>query len=96
MISIYHGDCLDVLRTLPDNSVDALVSDPPYGLGKQPDIVEVLQAWLAGKAYSAKGAGFAGCEWDAFIPGPEYWRESCRVLKPGVTVWYLPARARLM
>ena len=26
------GDCLDVLRTLPDNSVDAIVTDPPYGL----------------------------------------------------------------
>ena len=29
---IHHGDCLDVLRTLPDNSVDAVVTDPPYGL----------------------------------------------------------------
>jgi site-specific DNA-methyltransferase (adenine-specific) len=26
------GDCLDVLRTLPDCSVDAVVTDPPYGL----------------------------------------------------------------
>lgn len=26
------GDCLEVLRTLPDNSVDSVVTDPPYGL----------------------------------------------------------------
>jgi site-specific DNA-methyltransferase (adenine-specific) len=26
------GDCLEVLRTMPDNSVDAVVTDPPYGL----------------------------------------------------------------
>jgi DNA modification methylase len=26
------GDCLDVLRALPDCSVDAVVTDPPYGL----------------------------------------------------------------
>jgi len=26
------GDCLDVLKTLPDNSVDSIVCDPPYGL----------------------------------------------------------------
>lgn len=26
------GDCLDVLKTLPDNSVDSIVTDPPYGL----------------------------------------------------------------
>lgn len=29
---IYHGDCLEVLRTLPDCSVDSVVTDPPYGL----------------------------------------------------------------
>jgi len=29
---IHNGDCLQVLRTLPDSSVDACVTDPPYGL----------------------------------------------------------------
>lgn len=27
-----HGDCLDKLKELPANSVDAIVTDPPYGL----------------------------------------------------------------
>lgn len=27
------GDCLDVLKTLPDGSVDAVITDPPYGVG---------------------------------------------------------------
>lgn len=31
-VTLYHGDCLDVLRTLPDASVDAVVTDPPYAL----------------------------------------------------------------
>jgi DNA modification methylase len=30
--TLHHGDCLHILRTLPDNSVDAVVTDPPYGL----------------------------------------------------------------
>ena len=30
--TLHHGDCLEVLRTLPDASVDAVVTDPPYGL----------------------------------------------------------------
>jgi DNA modification methylase/transcriptional regulator with XRE-family HTH domain len=29
---VRHGDCRDIMRTLPNNSVDAIVSDPPYGL----------------------------------------------------------------
>lgn len=29
--TLYLGDCLDVLRTLPDASVDAVIADPPYG-----------------------------------------------------------------
>jgi site-specific DNA-methyltransferase (adenine-specific) len=32
-IQLFHGDCLDVLPTLADNSVDAVVTDPSYGLG---------------------------------------------------------------
>lgn len=30
---LHCGDCLDFLRTLPDGSVDAVVTDPPYGIG---------------------------------------------------------------
>jgi len=29
---LHHGNCLDILRTMPDNSVDAVVTDPPYWL----------------------------------------------------------------
>jgi DNA modification methylase len=29
---LLHGDCLEVMATLPDNSVDTIVTDPPYGL----------------------------------------------------------------
>lgn len=32
-VRVFHGDCRDVLRTLPDNSVDSVVTDPPYELG---------------------------------------------------------------
>lgn len=32
-VKVHHGDCLDVLRQLPDASVDSVVTDPPYALG---------------------------------------------------------------
>lgn len=33
--SLYQGDCLDLLRSLPDESVDMVFADPPFNLGKQ-------------------------------------------------------------
>lgn len=30
--TLHQGDCLETLRTMPDNSVDSIVTDPPYGL----------------------------------------------------------------
>jgi len=27
---IYQGDCLEVLKTFPDNSIDCCVTSPPY------------------------------------------------------------------
>ena len=31
--TLYRGDCLDVLAAMEPDSVDAIVCDPPYGLG---------------------------------------------------------------
>ena len=80
---VIFGDCLDVLRELPDNSIDSVVTDPPYGLSKEPDIEEVLTKWMAGEDYEHRGGGFMGKTWDSFVPGPAIWREVYRVLKPG-------------
>jgi DNA modification methylase len=30
---IAHGDCIEVMRAMDECSVDAIVTDPPYGLG---------------------------------------------------------------
>lgn len=32
MIQLIQGDCLEKLKELPDNSIDSIVTDPPYGL----------------------------------------------------------------
>lgn len=80
---VLHGDCLERMRELPDNSIDSVITDPPYGLSEQPDIAEVARCWLAGKPYQHKSHGFMGQKWDSFVPGPEYWEEAMRVLKPG-------------
>ena len=31
-ITLHNGDCMEVLRSLPDNSFDLAICDPPYGI----------------------------------------------------------------
>lgn len=35
--AVYHGDCLDVLRSIADSSIDLIFADPPYNIGKKFD-----------------------------------------------------------
>ena len=44
---LHHGDCPDILKTLPGDSIYSIVTDPPYGLSKEPDMAYVLNRWLA-------------------------------------------------
>lgn len=46
MLKLFHGDCLKVLPTLEENSVDSIVTDPPYELG------------FMGKKWDATGIAF--------------------------------------
>jgi adenine-specific DNA-methyltransferase len=34
-ITLYHGDCLDLLKTIPDESLQLVVTSPPYNIGKE-------------------------------------------------------------
>jgi DNA modification methylase len=83
--SLHTADVLAAFANLADNSQDAALSDPPYGLGKEPDALAMLKAWVNGEVYHPGGGGFMGKTWDAIVPGPEVWRELYRVLKPGAS-----------
>lgn len=89
-VVLHAGDCLDVLATLAENSVDSVVCDPPYHLtsivkrfgGDQPPRTE---ATVGKHAYGRHATGFMGKQWDggdiAFQPST--WAAVLRVLKPG-------------
>ena len=88
-VILHPGDCLETVRALPENSIDAIVTDPPYALVS---IAKRLSSPTAkpivhGKdgAYARASAGFMGKKWDtgetAFAV--EFWAETLRVLKPG-------------
>ena len=83
MQAILRGDCIEVMRGLPDGSVDAVCTDPPYGLGTREPTVENLIAYLRGGDLD-HGGDFMGKDWS--MPSVAIWREVFRVLKPGAHV----------
>jgi len=83
---IICGNCLEVLRQFPDNSIDAVVTDPPYGLNEIKDLPGLLRAWMDGEDGSEwQTKGFMGKGWDK-VPPPSVWREVLRVMKPGAYI----------
>lgn len=83
---VFGAEALAALRGLPDASVDAIVTDPPYGLSNTnpTKVADTLTRWVTGeREYVPAGKGFMGKPWDAFVPPPALWDECYRVLKPG-------------
>jgi site-specific DNA-methyltransferase (adenine-specific) len=94
-VEVRLGDCLDILTTLPDASVDAVVTDPPYHLtaGKKggTGLASLNLNSPAGRSRIGTG-GFMGCAWDGgdIAFRPETWTAVARTMKPGA---YLAAFA---
>jgi DNA modification methylase len=86
---VITGDCMEILKEIPDNSIDTVITDPPYGLSNHPEptIRKTLSKWLNGEDdYTPKTKGFMDKSWDAFVPPPAVWKEVFRVMKPGATI----------
>jgi len=71
MLNLIHGDCLEVMKDMPDKSIDLVLTDPPYGIG------------ISKNPFRQK---FAKKEWDNFIPTKEYFDEIFRVSKNQI-IW---------
>jgi site-specific DNA-methyltransferase (adenine-specific) len=48
MIDLLHGDCLNLMKTIPDNSIDMVLTDPPYGTTacKWDTVIDFELMWL--------------------------------------------------
>jgi len=55
---IYHGDCIEGMKTLPDNSVDMVLTDPPYGTtqNKWDTVVDMDAFWEEIKRVTKKNS----------------------------------------
>lgn len=97
LVTIYHGDCVEVMAELPAESVDAIVTDPPYGLefmGKEWDrlgaelVTDVTkkgghQDGNGGNAYSRSRIAFGKSAKTMQVWHEAWAREAFRVAKPG-------------
>ena len=93
-VVLHIGDCFDVLDTLPENSIDAVCTDPPYHLTSivarfgettREDETTSERARAGSDGYARLSRGFMGKEWDGgdIAFNPELWSKVYRVLKPG-------------
>ncbi|MCI0710394.1 MAG: site-specific DNA-methyltransferase [Chloroflexi bacterium] len=83
---IIQGDCIAVLETLPEKSVDLIFADPPYNLQLQNELIRPNQTLVDG----------VDDDWDKFSDFQEYdeftraWLAACRrVLKDDGTIWVI-------
>lgn len=68
-VELYLGDCLEIMKTIPDKSIDLVLTDPPYGIGSDKGVGGGIQ----------KGRKYEG-EWDV-RPLKIYFDEMLRISK---------------
>jgi len=83
---ILQGDCLDIMRSLPEKSVDLIFADPPYNLQLQNELIRPNLTLVDA----------VDDEWDQFSSFAEYdqftrsWLSECRrLLKDKGTIWVI-------
>ena len=80
-MEIHHGDCLEVMKTLPEKTIDLFVCDLPYGCltNGKPDRKRFVNGVDTGTML--KGQTIGGCEWDIKIDLPKLWEQITRLMK---------------
>jgi len=80
---VFNGDCLEVLRSFPENCADMIFADPPYMLSNDGFTCQNGRMVTVNKGKWDKSGGF---EEDAVFH--DEWISACRrVLKPEGTIW---------
>ena len=76
---LHNADCLEVLKDIPDKSVDLIICDLPYGC-LHPERKRDTTKW-----YDSAGQASGSCAWDIKIDLEAFWKEVKRVRKSDST-----------
>ena len=71
-VTLYNADCIDVMRDMPDNSADLILTDPPYGIGITRNTKPVGVAPVTGRKAT-------NLTWDDKPPDKRYFKEMFRI-----------------
>jgi site-specific DNA-methyltransferase (adenine-specific) len=81
-LSLFHADCMEIMKQYPDKYFDLAIVDPPYGLGDR----LVKGGAKGGMGTMRNLADDKVTTWDDKIPPPEYFTELQRVSKKQI-IW---------
>lgn len=72
---IYNADCLELMKQIPDKSIDLVLTDPPYWIWMDKDVLNknITASWN---------------NWDDKIPEKEYFDEMIRISKNQIIRWW--------
>lgn len=68
-IELWHGDCLELMKNIPDGSVDLVLTDPPYGV-------------ITKSTHDLKGWQNKSIKWDSCLSVEKIFSEIDRILRP--------------
>ena len=71
---IHNADCMDILKELPDKSIDLVLTDPPYG-------INIAKNGKVGGCKCCAVTDYGKKDWDNKIPEKEVFDEIFRVSK---------------
>jgi len=69
------GDCLEIMKSIPDGSIDAIITDPPYGTVQNIASTEGIEHGMKGKTW-----------WDDALDPNDLFPEINRILRPNWTL----------
>ena len=72
-LTLWNGDCLEIMKQIPDKSIDLIICDLPYGC--------LTTQGTTSKMYTNKGEGQNGCSWDIKIDLKVFWKQIKRIRK---------------
>jgi site-specific DNA-methyltransferase (adenine-specific) len=76
-LTLFHGDCLEIMKEIPDKSVDLIICDLPYGC-LSAKTISVDRSYRGG---SVEKNTATACPWDVKIDLKAFWKQVRRIRK---------------